>query len=252
MSCYWKQSLWIGGIYWIISQAFTLSGSLIGSTVDAGLSLLLVLFLIPMNWLKPIKRIDAVIKKSPIISTLLVSVGWVPYVVGIVYVVSVAASVMIMASGEGYEYRLFNLFQIVIWTTNLRQLIMVLTVLAAVLMIFAGKRTIAGRLDKHFKLIENEAVAATVNSAVEKTKVAEVEKKVEAAKPEVKKAAKENVKKTTSKPKAKKVASEPKAKKAEVKKEVKPAAEKTVAAKKTVKKVSKPKAKAKSVTAKKA
>ena len=189
MSCYWKQSLWIGGIYWIISQVFTMSGSLIGSTIDAGISLLLVLFLIPMNWLKPIKRIEAVIKNSPIISTLLVSVGWVPYVVGIVYVVSVAASVMIMASGEGYEYRVFNLFQIVIWTTNLRQLIMVLTVLTAILMIFVGKRTIAGRLDKHFKLIENEAAAVTVNSAVEKTEVAEVEKKVEAAKPEVKKAA---------------------------------------------------------------
>lgn len=243
MSCYWKQSLWIGGIYWIISQVFTMSGSLIGSTIDAGISLLLVLFLIPMNWLKPIKRIDEAIKKAPIVSTLLVSVGWVPYVVGIVYVVSVAASVMIMASGEGYEYRLFNLFQIVIWTTNLRQLIMILTVLAAVLMIFVGKRTIAGRLDKHFKLIENEAAAATVNSAAEKTEVAEVEKKVEAAKPEVKKAAKANVKKTTSKPKAKK---------AVAKKEVKPAAEKTVAGKKTVKKVSKPKAKAKSVTAKKA
>ncbi len=243
MSCYWKQSLWIGGIYWIISQVFTMSGSLIGSTIDAGISLLLVLFLIPMNWLKPIKRIDEAIKKAPIVSTLLVSVGWVPYVVGIVYVVSVAASVMIMASGEGYEYRLFNLFQIVIWTTNLRQLIMVLTVLTAVLMIFVGKRTIVGRLDKHFKLIENEAAAATVNSTAEKTKVAEVEKKVEAAKPEVKKAAKANVKKTTSKPKAKK---------AEVKKEVKPAAEKTVAGKKTVTKVSKPKAKAKSVTAKKA
>ena len=251
MSCYWKQSLWIGGIYWIISQIFTLSGSLVGSTIDAWLSLLLVLFLIPMIWLKPIKRIEATIKKSPIISTLLVSVGWVPYVVGLVYIISVIATIVIMMSGEGYEYRLFNLFQIVIWTTNLRQLIMFLTVVVAILMILVARKTIAGKLDKHFKLIENEAATA-VKAEPKKAKVAEVEKKVE-AKPEVKKEAKPKVERAASKPKAKKVvASEPKVKKAEVKKEVKPAAEKTVAAKKTVKKVSKPKAKAKSVTAKKA
>lgn len=203
MSCYWKQSLWIGGIYWIISQIFTLSGSLVGNTIDAGLSVLLVLFLIPMNWLKPIKKIEAAIKKSPIVATFLVSVGWVPYVVGIVYAVSVTASVLIMMSGEGYEYRLFNLFQIVIWATNLRQLIMLLTVLMAVVAVLVGKRTIAGKLDKHFKLIEDEA-ATVVKTGTEEAKVAVVEKKVEAAKPEVKKAAKPNVKKTASKPKAKK------------------------------------------------
>lgn len=241
MSCYWKQSLWIGGIYWIISQIFTLSGSLVGSTIDAWLSLLLVLFLIPMIWLKPIKRIEATIKKSPIISTLLVSVGWVPYVVGLVYIISVIATIVIMMSGEGYEYRLFNLFQIVIWTTNLRQLIMFLTVVVAILMILVARKTIAGKLDKHFKLIENEAATA-VKAGPKKAKVAEIEKKVE-AKPEVKKEAKPKVERAASKPKAKKVVA---------KKEVKPAAEKTVAAKKTVKKVSKPKAKAKSTSAKKA
>ena len=241
MSCYWKQSLWIGGIYWIISQIFTMTGSLVGSTIDAGLSLLLVLFLIPMIWLKPIKRIEETIKKAPIISTLLVSVGWVPYVVGVVYAISVVATVVIMMSGEGYEYRLFNLFQIIIWTTNLRQLIMFLTVVVAILMILVARKTIAGNLDKHFKLIESGKKAA--NHEAEKAEVAEVEKKAEAAKPEVKKEVKAGAKKTAPKPKAKK---------AVAKKEVKSEAEKTVVAKKQVKKVSKPKAKAKSATAKKA
>ena len=177
MSCYWKQSLWIGGIYWIISQIFTLSGSLIGNTVDAGLSLLLVLFLIPMNWLKPIKKIDEAINKSPIISTLLVSVGWVPYVIGVVYAVSVAASVWIMMSGDGYEYRLFNLFQTIIVVTNLRQLIMILTVLSAIFMILVGKRTIAGKLDKHFKLMKAEEKAGVMAEETAKPK-----KKVEKTK----------------------------------------------------------------------
>ena len=241
MSCYWKQSLWIGGIYWIISQVFTLSGSVIGSSIDAGLSFLLVLFLIPMIWLKPIRKIEATIKKAPIISTLLVSVGWVPYVVGVVYALSIIATVIIVMSGEGYEYRLFNLFQIIIWTTNLRQLIMLLTVLGAIFMILVGKKTVAGKLNKQFKLIEEGAgVVEPKDNKPEETKVA---KKVEAAKPEVKKEAKVGVKKTTSKPKAKK---------AVVKKEAKPEAEKTVATKKQLKKVSKPKDNAKPATAKKA
>lgn len=206
MSCYWKQSLWIGGIYWIISQIFTLSGSLIGNTVDAGLSLLLVLFLIPMNWLKPIKKIDEAINKSPIISTLLVSVGWVPYVIGVVYAVSVAASVWIMMSGDGYEYRLFNLFQTIIVVTNLRQLIMILTVLSAIFMILVGKRTIAGKLDKHFKLMKAEEKAGVMaeETAKPKKKVEKTETVSVVVKPDADKKVKASVKKTASKPKTKK------------------------------------------------
>ena len=241
MSSYWKQSLWIGGIYWIISQFFSMAGSLQSSLIDAGLSVLLLLFLIPMNWLQPIKGIDRAIRKAPVISTLLVSVGWVPYAIAVIFIVNALAAVWIVMAGPQYEYHLITLVNTIIVVTNLRYLITILTILTAVFMILVRHKSIAGCLDKHFKLIENKIVAATLKAGVEQTKAAEVEKKVETARPEVKKAVKTSVKKTTSKPKAKKAASKSKAKKAVIKKEIKPAAK---AKAETVKKApAKPKAK---------
>ena len=129
MSSYWKQSLWIGGIYWIISQFFSMAGSLQSSLIDAGLSVLLLLFLIPMNWLQPIKGIDRAIRKAPVISTLLVSVGWVPYAIAVI--------------------------------------ITILTILTAVFMILVRHKSIAGCLDKHYKLTADDGCdAVAVEPAV--------------------------------------------------------------------------------------
>ncbi len=241
MSSYWKQSLWIGGIYWIISQCFAYAGTLSSNLTDTVLSVLLLVFLIPMKWIQPIKKIDAFIKRNPVISTLLVSVGWVPYAVAIIFLVNVAAAFVIVMYADNYEYQLLRLFQGIVTVTNIRYVITAVTLLSAVFMILVRHKSIAGCLDKHFKLIENKIVAATLKAGVEQTKAAEVEKKVETARPEVKKAVKTSVKKTTSKPKAKKAASKSKAKKAVIKKEIKPAAK---AKAETVKKApAKPKAK---------
>ena len=167
MSSYWKQSLWIGGIYWIISQFFSMAGSLQSSLIDAGLSVLLLLFLIPMNWLQPIKGIDRAIRKAPVISTLLVSVGWVPYAIAVIFIVNALAAVWIVMAGPQYEYHLITLVNTIIIVTNLRYLITILTILTAVFMILVRHKSIAGCLDKHYKLTADDGCdAVAVEPAV--------------------------------------------------------------------------------------
>ena len=242
MSSYWKQSLWIGGIYWIISQFFSMAGSLQSSLIDAGLSVLLLLFLIPMNWLQPIKGIDRAIRKAPVISTLLVSVGWVPYAIAVIFIVNALAAVWIVMAGPQYEYHLITLVNTIIIVTNLRYLITILTILTAVFMILVRHKSIAGCLDKHYKLTADDgcdavavepAVAASAKSlyackeaakerkaedkpvakkmpavkSAGRTKTAVSEKKTVKAKP-----AKAAVKKTASKPAAAAGEVKPKAK----------------------------------------
>lgn len=249
MSSYWKQSLWIGGIYWIISLVFWWSGSAEGNLIDVGLSVLLLLFLIPMNWLKPIKKIDEAIRKAPIISTFLVSVGWVPYFVGAMFVIGAVLSTIILMGGSQNEYKIFSLFNVIIFAGALRQLIMALTVLAAALSVLVFKKSVAGCLDKHFTLIGGDScerreveapVAASAKSMYACKEAAERHEEIKteerkAVKPAVKKAVRKTVKKTAAKP-ARKPAEKAPAKKKTVKTEAAKAAELVKAAVKKKKK----------------
>ncbi len=186
MSVYWKQSLWIGGIYWLLSLLFMWIGTVAASMVDAFLSVAMLVFLLVMNWIKPIKKVDALINKFPVISTLLVSIGWVPYVIGAVYIISVVSAFAIIGAGPEYEYQMLYLFQAIIMFTSLRQLLAVITFLAALCFLLA-KRSVAGKLDKRFKLIKSEEknVSSGVEAVQKETKPA----KKAVKKPSVKKAA---------------------------------------------------------------
>lgn len=155
MNSYWKQSLWIGGIYWIISQCFAYVGTYWSSLTDTAISVLLLLFLIPMKWLQPFGKIDCFIRRNPVISTLLVSVGWVPYVVAIIFVVNVIAAFVIVLAGPQYEYHLFTLFKVIITATDVRHVVTILTIIAAVFMVLVRHKSIAGDLDKRYKLVAN-------------------------------------------------------------------------------------------------
>ena len=196
MSVYWKQSLWIGGIYWLLSLLFMWIGTVAASMVDAFLSVVMLVFLLVMNWIKPIKKVDALINKFPVISTLLVSIGWVPYVIGAVYIISVVSAFVIIGAGSEYEYQMLYLFQAIIMFTSVRQLLAVITFLAALCFLLA-RRSVAGRLDKRFKLITAEAEKKDAEILADKAEEKPVVKKeVKTAKKAVKKPL---VKKTTVK-----------------------------------------------------
>ena len=58
MNNYWKQSLWLGGAYWIISLILAYINTFESYMTDFIFSLLLTIFLIPMIFLSPVKWID--------------------------------------------------------------------------------------------------------------------------------------------------------------------------------------------------
>ncbi len=205
MSVYWKQSLWIGGLYWLVSLLFMWIGTVAASMIDAFLSVVMLVFLLVMNWLKPIKKIDALINKFPVISTLLVSIGWVPYVIGAVYVISVMTAFVIIWAGPEYEYQMLYLFQGIIVFTNWRQLLAIITFLAALCFLLA-RRSVAGKLDKRFKLITSEVKNEVVDVAAAQKNVKSTKKVVKnpvikktAAKKDTKPKAKVAAKKTATK-----------------------------------------------------
>ena len=229
MSTYWKQTLWIGGIYWVVSLMFSWSDILALNLLDVCLSVFLLFFMIPMNWLKPIKKIDEAMHKSPIMSTFLVAVGWVPYFVGAIFVVSVFAAVILAGADPYSDEKLFYVFNTVLWMSMIRQFLMVVSVLAAAVSILAFKKSVMGCLAKHFMLSGDGA--CDVRTTAEPAKASA--KSAYACKAEAK----------AKKPVAKKAA-KPKAEKAIVKKTTaqKAVAKKTTAASKAPKKAAAKKA----------
>ena len=63
MSIYWKQSLLLGGMYWIISLILGYIDTFETYFTDFVLSLFLTIFLIPMNFIKPIKWLDKLMNR---------------------------------------------------------------------------------------------------------------------------------------------------------------------------------------------
>lgn len=161
MSKYWKQSLWIGGIYWVISLAFWYADSFEASMIDLGLSILLLLFLIPMNWLVPIKNIDTAIAKAPIVSTFLVFVGWVPYFNAMVFLVTAMAAFLI-ALVYPLESLFMNLFNIAIILEVLRKLAIIVSFIAAALLVLVFRKSAAGCLGRRYRLIGGDSCDARV------------------------------------------------------------------------------------------
>lgn len=226
MSTFWKQSLWVGGIYWIISQVFTLMNTFEADMIDFAFSVLLTLFLVPMYFLVPVKAIDKMIKKMPVAATFLVSVGWVPYFIAMVFVISVVLTMVILMTGiltEDYMmYYLINILPIVV---VVRQAMTILMVLVAAFAVLLHHKSIAGCLDKRYKLIADDScnVPDVEPAVVEATKKAQ-KYKAEKAREKKKTTASRTVTKT---------------KKVVAKKENKVTVKKETTKKKTVKKTAK-------------
>ena len=225
MSVYWKQSLWIGGVYWVLSQCFSVIGTFGSYSVDALLSVLLLVFLLPMNKFCPIKSVDKAMHKMPVLSTFLVSVGWVPYFVGILFVVSTISAFVIAYLGEMMEYRLIMMLNVIAWADTVRRIVFVVMLLVALVFVLITHKSIVGNLDKKYRLINEEAAVEakkeeSVNEATEEVIVEKVQEKKDVKKAPAKKAP---IKKATPK-------------KQEAKKTEKVTEEKTVKVKKVEKK----------------
>ena len=230
MSNYWKQSLVIGGIYWLLSLLLELGGSWELLLVDLVLSLLLLLFLIPMNKLVPIKRIDNLINAHPVATTMLASVGWLPYFTALLVIVASIAAIAMHADTN--EENLVMIMKVVINVGLMRKFVAVVVSFVALVLVLVYGKSIAGQLDDHYKIVAK-------NKKETSTKVAETPKVVEE---------KVVAKAAVAKKPAKKVAEKKVAVKATAKKTT---AKKTAHKKETVKKAAPKKAATKKTALKK-
>ncbi len=146
MSLYWKQSLIIGGIYWLFSLVLIWQGSWGALITDCVLSLLLLLFLLPLNILVPIKRIDNMMIRHPITATMLASVGWIPYFTAVMIII---ASVFAIVEMEYLE----KVMTIVVGVEILRKFLTVVIVFAVLVAVLVYGKSIAGQLDDKYNLI---------------------------------------------------------------------------------------------------
>ena len=232
MSIYWKQSLWLGGVYWIVSLVLSLVDTFETYIADLILSFLLTVFLIPMNFLKPIKVIDKVIQKLPVTATFLVCVGWAPYVSILIFLLaSLYATIVLLFGIMNVEGLILSLITPMSVVVVVKTACIIFSFIFASFFVFVSKKTVAGCLDKNFKLTDSdvcnmpvveEAVAAhakkmykckAANNTKNDTSKKEIVK--ETAKETVKEAVKKTVKKTVKEKKkvsnpVKKVASKKK------------------------------------------
>ena len=198
MSIYWKQSLWLGGLYWLISLVFTLADTFETYMADFILSMLLTLFLIPMNFIKPVKWIEKTMNKLPIFSTFLTAVGWVPYIsISIFLLTTIYAVVVIIAGYTSIDGIILKLITPLTILTVVKNAGIIFSFIIAAFLVLVYKKSVAGCLNNKFKLVEGNACNLTV---VEEA-VAEHAKKMYKCKKEVTKRA-ENEKKMKEKKKA--------------------------------------------------
>lgn len=215
MSIYWKQSLWLGGLYWVISLIFKYIDTIETYFLDFGLSLLLTLFLIPMNFLKPIKWIEKAMKKLPITATFLTFVGWVPYWSVLLFLIaSLYASIVLVVGKVNVDGVILTLITPISILMVVKIACIIFSFILAAFFVFVNKKTIVGCLNKKYKLVEGDACnMPVVEEAVAehakkmyKCKKAATEKEAEIKKEKIKKkeakkvvAEKKKAEKTTKK-----------------------------------------------------
>lgn len=165
MSNYWKQSLVIGGIYWLISLILYFYGTVATLSADAFLSVLLLLFLIPMKWLSPIKWLDKFMRKHPLIATWLASLGWIPYFIAIVFVLTTIVVFTASLLMEGKQGLILYWSMIIInWVTILRQFAALLIFVGTFVISLVYGKSIMGRLNDKYnvtsatKVVKSETV----------------------------------------------------------------------------------------------
>ena len=164
MSTYWKQSLWLGGVYWLISLIFWFADNYWASLTDFLLSLFLTLFLIPMNWLKPINFIEKAITRFPICSTFLVAVGWIPYFSIFAFLVAtIITMIVVFFSLANVELFLHNLVVVMTFVFILRQIVAVVLLIGVAVAVLFFKITVAGKLNRSLMIFKKKEKKVVVS-----------------------------------------------------------------------------------------
>jgi len=167
MSIYWKQSLIIGGIYWIISLFLGWNNSMAALLIDFGLSLFLLIMLLPMNKMVPIKRLDSLMNNHPMAATWLASVGWVPYFSAMVAVIASIAALIWKADVNSEV--LENIISVVVVVGFGKNLVAAVVVFAVTIALLVYGKSIAGQLDDNYNLtVQSESMP---KKAKAKTKI---------------------------------------------------------------------------------
>ena len=228
MNNYWKQSLWLGGAYWIISLILAYINTFESYMTDFIFSLLLTIFLIPMIFLSPVKWIDKVINKLPIFSTFLVFVGWVPYLSIAIFLVTSIYGLIVVFSGY---MTIDGLVLTIITPLSILTVVKIVCIFFAFIMaafwVFISKKSVAGCLNNKFRLVGGDSCNMPI---IEEAVVEHTKKMYECKKEAAKKAEKEAKEK---KPDSKKKEVKKVVKKVEAEKKVDKKAVKKTAAKKT-------------------
>ncbi len=201
MSVYWKQSLWLGGVYWVLSLILTSIDSFETYFADFIFSLGLAIFLIPMNFIKPVKWIDKLINKLPILSTFLVFVGWVPYLSILLFIVTSIYAISVVYSGamtiDGVVLTLITPLSVL---TVAKIACILFSFVVAAIWVFINKKSVAGCLNEKFRLIGGD----TCNMPIVEEAVAEQAKKMYECKKQVAEKAKKEEKVKAEKKETKK------------------------------------------------
>lgn len=158
MSIYWKQSLWLGGVYWIVSLVLGYVDTFETYFIDFILSLLLTIFLIPMNFLKPIKWIEKSMRKLPITSTFLVFVGWAPYISVVIFLIaSLYGTVVLMSGKASVDGLILMLITPMSILSVIKVACIVFSFILAAFFVFINKKSVIGCLNDKYKLIDGDA-----------------------------------------------------------------------------------------------
>ena len=167
MSIYWKQSLWLGGVYWVLSLVFRFFDSFELMLCDVLLMILLTIFLIPMNFIKPVKWIEKVMRKTPVSSTFFVAVGWVPYFIVAIGLLTMISSLVIMiVSPIDVEYLLFQIAMMTNVVEIVCLMLIVLAVLGAIVSVFVYHKSVEGCLNRKYRLDDGvECDKVVINEA---------------------------------------------------------------------------------------
>ena len=205
MSIYWKQGLLLGGIYWVISLVLGYVDTFETYFADFVLSLLLTIFLIPLNFIKPIKWLDKVSKKLPITTTFLTFVGWVPYSSILVFLIATIYGFIVVFNGymnvDGLILTLITPLSVLM---VVKTACIIFSFIFAAFWVFLNKKSVAGCLNEKFKLVGGDAC----NMPVVEEAFAEHAKKMYKCKKEAEEKQEEIKKEKAKKKAAKKVVKE--------------------------------------------
>ena len=155
MSIYWKQALWLGGVYWIVSLILSYIDTFETYFVDLLLSVLLAIFLIPLNYIKPIKWVDNAMKKLPIVATFLTFVGWVPYLSVVIFLVATIYGFLAIFVGlSSIDSLILDLVTPISVLMVVKTACILFSFILATFFVFVNKKSIVGCLNERFKLVE--------------------------------------------------------------------------------------------------